>query len=107
MTDLRRRGPGVPASLDGEEVIDYYGARTNDFELDGKKDEKIAPVVRQEISPVYLEDDGSEIYKLPPETAEDFVTEVIHARDDPTLSPWTFRAAFLGTIGVESFATRC
>lgn len=99
MADLRRRGPGVPGSLDAEEVID--SARTNDFEFSGKKseekiDEKTEPVVRQEISPVYLEDDGSEVYKLPPETAEDFVTEVIHARDDPTLNPWTFRTAFLG-----------
>ena len=84
----------MPGSLDAEEVID--SARTNDFELEEKKDETDAPVVRQEISPVYLEDDGSEVYKLPPETAEDFVTEVIHARDDPALNPWTFRTALLG-----------
>jgi len=94
MADLRRRGPGVPGSLGAEEVID--SAHTNDFELEVKQDGKDVPIVRQEISPVDLEDDGSEIYKLPPETAEDFVTEVIHARDDPTLNPWTFRTVFLG-----------
>jgi len=94
MADLRRRSPGVPNSLDAEEVID--SAHTNDSELVEKQAGKNVPVVQQEISPIDLEDDGSEIYKLPPETAEDFVTEVIHARDDPTLNPWTFRAAFLG-----------
>jgi hypothetical protein len=94
MADLRRRGPGIPGSLDAEEVIDT--ARTNDFELEEKKDEKDASVVQQEISPVYLEEDGSEVYKLPPETSEDFVTEVIHARDDPTLNPWTVRTLVLG-----------
>ncbi len=28
--------------------------------------------------------------------AKDLVTHVIHVDDDPTLSPWTFRAFFLG-----------
>jgi hypothetical protein len=88
MTDLRRRGP---ASLDDEEIVD--SATTNDFQ-DEKGREK--SITRQEIAPVYSDDDDSEHYKLPPETAEDFVTEVIHARDDPTLNPWTFRTAFLG-----------
>ncbi|KAF8853981.1 OPT superfamily oligopeptide transporter [Acephala macrosclerotiorum] len=58
------------------------------------KDEK--SIVRDDIAPAYVED-YEEHYKLAPETAEDFVTEVIHARDDPTLNPWTFRTLFLGT----------
>jgi hypothetical protein len=29
-------------------------------------------------------------------TAEDLVTQVIGLEDDPSLSPWTFRAMFLG-----------
>ncbi len=52
--------------------------------------------MNEDVAPVYLDDDGEEHYKLPPETAEDFVTEVIHARDDPTLNPLTFRVLFLG-----------
>ncbi|KAE8444125.1 hypothetical protein EG329_000813 [Mollisiaceae sp. DMI_Dod_QoI] len=69
-----------------EEIVD--SALTND----GPADEK--PAVNEDVAPVYLDDDGEEHYKLPPETAEDFVTEVIHARDDPTLNPWTFRVLY-------------
>lgn len=32
-------------------------------------------------------------------TAEDLVTQVIGLEDDPSLSPWTFRAMFLGEFG--------
>lgn len=32
-------------------------------------------------------------------TAEDLVTQVIGLEDDPSLSPWTFRAMFLGKAG--------
>jgi hypothetical protein len=45
--------------------------------------------------PVY-DEDGEEIYTAPVETAKDLITEVIHARDDPTLNAWTFRVWFLG-----------
>lgn len=31
-------------------------------------------------------------------TAEDLVTQVIGLEDDPSLSPWTFRAMFLGEV---------
>lgn len=30
------------------------------------------------------------------ENAKDILTHIIHVDDDPTLSPWTFRAFFLG-----------
>ena len=46
-------------------------------------------------SPTY-DDDGEIHYAVPAKTARDLVTEVIHARDDPTLNPWTFRVWFLG-----------
>jgi hypothetical protein len=45
--------------------------------------------------PVYNED-GEEFYNAPVETAKELVTEVIHARDDPSLNAWTFRVWFLG-----------
>jgi hypothetical protein len=46
-------------------------------------------------SPTY-DEDGEIHYTEPATTARDLVTEVIHARDDPTLNPWTFRTWFLG-----------
>ena len=50
-------------------------------------------------SPTY-DDDGEIHYTTPAQTARDLVTEVIHARDDPTLNPWTFRVWFLGECNV-------
>jgi hypothetical protein len=41
--------------------------------------------------------DEEEYFNTPPETAEDLVTEVIHAQDDPALNSFTFRVWFLGT----------
>lgn len=38
------------------------------------------------------------------EDAKDLVTQVIHVDDDPTVSPWTFRAFFLG-IGLAVFGS--
>jgi hypothetical protein len=46
--------------------------------------------------PVYVDDDSSEHFIVPPKTTRDLITEVIHAVDDPTLNPWTFRVWFLG-----------
>jgi hypothetical protein len=48
-------------------------------------------------TPAYYDDNGEEHYNVPAETAKDLVTEVIHAQDDPSLNPWTFRTWFLGT----------
>ena len=46
---------------------------------------------------VYDEEDDDElIHNTPAETATDFITEVIHAEDDPSLNPWTFRTWFVG-----------
>ena len=44
----------------------------------------------------YIDDEGLEHFTAPPTTAADLTTEVIHASDDPTLNPWTFRTWFLG-----------
>jgi hypothetical protein len=46
--------------------------------------------------PRSIDEEGSETYNTPAETAKDLVTEVLHAEDDPTLNPWTFRVWFLG-----------
>ncbi|KAF2673865.1 OPT superfamily oligopeptide transporter [Microthyrium microscopicum] len=54
-------------------------------------------------APVYGSDsDLSEHFNQPPQTARDLATEVIHAKDDPTLSPWTFRTWFIG-MGLSIF----
>jgi hypothetical protein len=56
-------------------------------------DLSISPALK---SPIPYDPEAEEHYTAPAETAEDLVTEVIHATDDPTLNPWTFRAWFLG-----------
>lgn len=88
MASTLRRLKGSAAKNE-EEIVD--SARTNDVDVPDEKS-----VGRGDIGVVDLDDFEEEHYKLPPETAEDFVTEVIHARDDPTLNPWTFRTFFLG-----------
>lgn len=35
--------------------------------------------------------------------AKDVLTHVLHVDDDPTLSPWTFRAFFLGMSQLYSY----
>jgi hypothetical protein len=46
--------------------------------------------------PAYYDENSEEHYNVPATTAKDLVTEVIHAQDDPSLNPWTFRTWFLG-----------
>jgi hypothetical protein len=41
-------------------------------------------------------EDDEFIRSAPAETVTDFITEVIHAEDDPSLNPWTFRTWFVG-----------
>jgi hypothetical protein len=79
-----------------------------DRKYDERFDEKSAAHSRDEElfdhseRPTYLDDDGEEHYRVPPATAKDLATEVIHARDDPTLNPWTFRTWFLGAHSFHS-----
>jgi hypothetical protein len=58
-------------------------------------DLSISPALK---SPIPYDPESEEHYNAPAETAEDLITEVIHATDDQTLNPWTFRTWFLGTI---------
>lgn len=37
-------------------------------------------------------------------TAKDVLTHIVHVDDDPSLSPWTFRAFFLGMFVILSHA---
>lgn len=37
-------------------------------------------------------------------TAKDLVTHVLHVDDDPTKSPWTFRAILIGKFGIVKTA---
>ncbi|TID18028.1 OPT superfamily oligopeptide transporter [Venturia nashicola] len=52
--------------------------------------------------PAVVEVHSSETFIRPPESAKDLITEVIHAEDDPSLNPWTFRMWFIG-IGLSTF----
>jgi hypothetical protein len=40
--------------------------------------------------------DEEEHFSQPVESPKDIVTEIIHAKDDITLNPWTFRTWFVG-----------
>jgi hypothetical protein len=54
-------------------------------------------------APAHLDvENGENEWNTPAETAEDLITGVIHAEDDPTLNPWTFRMWFLG-LGLSAF----
>jgi hypothetical protein len=61
-------------------------------------DLSISPALK---SPIPYDPEVEEHYNAPAETAEDLITEVIHATDDPTLNPWTFRAWFLGITSIH------
>lgn len=73
-----------------------------DYELKSPLSANSDASEKQQIPPLYVLNDELEHYNAPAETARDFVTEVLHAVDDPTLNPWTFRVWFLG-IGLSTF----
>jgi hypothetical protein len=84
-------------SRDEENFFDDKGANWEKKILEREDTNLTLPEYKATNSlPIYFEEDGSELYNNPVETAKDLVTEVIHARDDPTLNPWTFRVWFLG-----------
>lgn len=63
----------------------------------GEKDTQNHGVYDSEAAPVFdpaLENHFGEAIVVT--NAEELVTTVLHVDDDPTLSPWTFRACFLG-----------
>jgi hypothetical protein len=74
----------------------------SDLKRDTKKDiiEEIGPDATHRGSithlPGYEEDDAKRRGSVVVTTAEDIVTRVLDVEDDVSLSPWTFRAIFLG-----------
>jgi hypothetical protein len=48
--------------------------------------------------PAYADEDGDIIRATPAETADNFITQIITAEDNPTLNPWTFRTWFVGSL---------
>jgi hypothetical protein len=77
--------PKTTAGGPADEQRVYENQMTDDL--------SISPALK---SPIPYDPEAEEHYNSPAETAEDLVTEVIHATDDPTLNPWTFRTWFLG-----------
>jgi hypothetical protein len=53
-------------------------------------------------APVYHDE---EHFTRPVDSPKDIITEVIHAKDDPTLNPWTFRTWFIGKTVPYSLQT--
>lgn len=85
-------------SQDEEKFIDSKGQDWEKGVLSREDtDVSALPPYKTASLPLYgVEEDGSEHYNAPVQSAKDLITEVIHARDDPTLNPWTFRVWFLG-----------
>jgi len=52
--------------------------------------------------PIYIEEGIEGHHNAPVQSARDIVTEILHAKDDPTLNPWTFRVWFLGNIPLNA-----
>lgn len=73
-TDIEMEGHGAP-SKDRDDDIHYTGSDSASFDA-AKEDHFGEAIVVTD--------------------AKDLLTHVIHVDDDPTLSPWTFRTAFLG-----------
>jgi hypothetical protein len=70
--------------LDTTERLEFKGSATQDNLEVGN-------------TPTTVRDEDGEVhYNAPPRSATELVTEVIHAEDDSTLNPWTFRTWFLG-----------
>jgi hypothetical protein len=85
-------------SQDEEKFIDSKGADWEKGVLE-REDTNLSalPPYKTASLPLYgVEENGSGHYNAPVESPKDLVTEVIHARDDPTLNAWTFRVWFLG-----------
>jgi hypothetical protein len=78
------------------------GPFPKEFNLHGAQtDSTFDSLNKSEIVVTDSDEEGHD-WNAPAETAEDLITEVIHAEDDPKLNPWTFRMWFLG-LGLSSF----
>jgi hypothetical protein len=87
----------------GEEKLQLATDRGLEKEMSSKEFDLKSPMSMDSeamkegiIAPVYALGEDGERYNAPPETATDLITEVLHAQDDPSLNPWTFRTWFLG-----------
>ncbi|KAF2768319.1 OPT superfamily oligopeptide transporter [Teratosphaeria nubilosa] len=96
LTPYKQNDPGVGNSKGSYEFRDP----------DVKEGATISITHDSDASPPEYEDAGDGFHKVtePVETAKDIVTQVLHVDDDPTLSPYTFRLAFLG-IGLSIFGS--
>lgn len=97
--DIDNHQHQLQPSVDEKSSIDAkeYSLRGSDTANTWDSVEKFNTV----LAPARFDEEGRE-WNAPAETAEDLVTEVIHASDDPSLNPWTFRMWFLG-IGLSAF----
>jgi hypothetical protein len=90
-----------PLSPQSRREVDMFGDKAKRSETGFSSFDKIAdrPPGRLLTGDLAASDDEDDEYvrNAPARTATDFITEVIHAEDDPTLNPWTFRTWFVGT----------
>jgi OPT oligopeptide transporter protein len=88
-----------------EEKTKGQDATAKEFELKGAETGSTFDTLNKPegTAPTHLDiESGENEWNAPAETAEDLITGVIHAEDDPTLNPWTFRMWFLG-LGLSAF----
>ena len=78
--------------------VDMFGGKPKRTETGFSSFDKIAegPPGRLLTGDESTESDDEFVRNAPARSATDFITEVIHAKDDPTLNPWTFRTWFVG-----------
>lgn len=90
--------PLSPLSPLSRREVDMFGGKAKRSETGFSGFDKIVdgPPGRL-LTDAEAEDSDEEFVRnAPARTATDFITEVIHAEDDPSLNPWTFRTWFVG-----------
>lgn len=88
---------------------DFHNDQAHSSSVDPEKNNAPSPEIHymQEEEPEFIaskEDHFGETAVL--SDAKDVLTHVIHVDDDPTLSPWTARAFFLGMCNRICFSHR-
>jgi len=97
LRDQNRSSAPTNLSQGEEHYIDDKGVAWEKELLERETTNLTLPSYKKSNSlPFYTDEDAEQLYTVPAHTAKDLVTEVIHARDDPTLNAWTFRVWFLG-----------
>jgi hypothetical protein len=102
MADLSEKKDGIVSK---EETISP-GVTRFDSSTDSEFVKPLDSPGKTEIATFKDEENGTPEgnWNGPTETVTDFVTEIIHAEDDPSLNPWTFRTWFLG-FGLSAFGS--